>query len=539
MEMGKMLMSAVSVLFVTLFLNLANGQDLTGDPLVVRTAEGYLKGSILISRKGKSIYSFRGVRFAQPPVGNRRFKAPVPLEPWDGVKNATADGFACPQPEANTTIPTSEDCLFLNVYTTELPSNGSNPNRSVMVFFHAGGWFSVTGVSAIYGPQYLMDQDIVLVTTNYRLAALGFLSTGDEVLPGNYGMKDQVATLRWVKENIAAFGGNPDSVTIAGYSVGGASVWLHMISPMSRGLFHRAISMSPSINTFWDVNGDPLTQAKKQAAVLNCPNNTSRQIIDCLMQKSAQEIASTYGDMLDWGYDPILFYTPVIEQESDEEQFLTESPMKSLLDDVISNSSWAEDMYERFDEVSPIAFMYEKETNKSYGASHGLKEFYLHNEPITLHSLTGLGNLYSDAIIRYGQHLTSKLVSSRSKEPVFSYLFEYQGRYSHAYWPRTQNPYGVVHHDDLIYLFYISTLFPEFKAQDPESQMVEKLTQLWANFVQTGNPTPEKSELLDNVTWERMTAENLAYLSIGHELKMDKGMFEDHIALWEQLFPPQ
>jgi hypothetical protein len=147
----------------------------------------------------------------------------------------------------------------------------------------------------------------------------------------------------------------------------------------------------------------------------------------------------------------------------------------AFLLDVINNSSLAEDMYEHFDKVSPIACMYEQRTYKSYNASHVFKEFYLHNEPITIHSLTGLGNvsifvmhincnlrvnslymlqnlhvilpffnlqLYSDAIIRYGQDLTSKLVSSKSKEPVFSYLFEYQGRYSHAYWPGTQNPYG-------------------------------------------------------------------------------------------------
>ncbi|KAJ4445588.1 hypothetical protein ANN_12269 [Periplaneta americana] len=474
MSRTEMMTSTVSALLLATCFAAVSSQGQSGDPLVVSTAQGYLRGSVLTSRKGRTIYSYRGVRFANPPVGELRFK---------------------------------------------LPSNDSNPNRSVLVFFHAGGWYSVTAASSLYGPQYLMDQDIVLVTTNYRLAALGFLSTGDDVLPGNYGMKDQVATLRWVQQNIATFGGNPNSVTIGGYSVGGASGWFHMMSPMSRGilpafliivqgLFHRIISMSPSINTFWDLNNNPMHQAKRQAALLNCPQDTSKQISDCLRGKKAQDIASTFNGMLDWGYDPLLPFTPVVEQESTEERFLSESPMKTLLEgnfvnvpymtgmnkdefnyralDVINNSSWADDMYNNFETVFPIVCMYERGTNKSRTVSGVFKELYLNNEPITLHSFAGLGNLYSDAFIRYGQDLISKAVANISKEPVYSYLFEYQGRYSHRYWPGTKTPIGVSHHDDLIYLFYISLLFPEFKTEDPESQMVEKLTKLWANFIQTG-----------------------------------------------------
>ena len=104
-----------------------------------------------------------------------------------------------------------------------------------MVWIHGGGFYSNTGQSVWFGPDYLMDHDIVLVTMNYRLATLGFLSTGDKFAPGNYGMKDQVQVLKWVQDNIQFFGGDPLQVTIAGQSAGAASVILHMISPMSRG----------------------------------------------------------------------------------------------------------------------------------------------------------------------------------------------------------------------------------------------------------------------------------------------------------------
>lgn len=124
---------------------------------------------------------------------------------------------------------------MINIYSTKLPKGNENPKRPVLFFIHEGGYYSLTGASALLGPQYLLDQEIVLVTMNYRLGSLGFLSTGEKEAPGNYGFKDQVLALKFVKNNIAAFGGDPDSVTISGYSAGGSSVTLHLVSPMSQG----------------------------------------------------------------------------------------------------------------------------------------------------------------------------------------------------------------------------------------------------------------------------------------------------------------
>jgi bile salt-stimulated lipase len=121
----------------------------------------------------------------------------------------------------------SEDCLFLNVYTPALKGS-----RAVMVSIHGGSFTSYSGNDYIYGPKYLMQEDVVVVTMNFRLGALGFLSTGDEASQGNYGMKDQVEALRWVRKNIANFGGNPDEVTIFGASSGSVSVLYHIISDM-------------------------------------------------------------------------------------------------------------------------------------------------------------------------------------------------------------------------------------------------------------------------------------------------------------------
>ncbi|KAJ8871621.1 hypothetical protein PR048_027948 [Dryococelus australis] len=164
---------------------------------------------------------------------------PQPSEPWDGVLNATQDPNICVQRNiylGSHEIEGQEDCLYLNVYTPQLPDETRETKlRPVMVWIHGGGWLSGGGILGFYSPAHLLDRDVVLVGFNYRLGALGFLSTGDKVCPGNNGMKDQVMALRWVRDNIAAFGGDPNSVTIFGQSAGGASVHYHVISRMSRG----------------------------------------------------------------------------------------------------------------------------------------------------------------------------------------------------------------------------------------------------------------------------------------------------------------
>ncbi|KAJ9579341.1 hypothetical protein L9F63_024552, partial [Diploptera punctata] len=263
--------------------------------------------------------------------------------------------------------------------------------------------------------------------------------------------------------------------------------------------------------------------------------------------------------MLIWEYQPLLEYTPIIEKDYGQERFLTENPMKTFLEGnfvkipwmtgvtkdeldpwayyVVVNKTLSEQFYDRFDVLAPVTLQYERGTQRSHLASQAFKEFYLHNQPITESSKRELGNLYSDALIRYGQDMTSKLACNLSDQPVYAYEFEYQGRYSHGYIPGTNTPFGVVHHDDLIYLFNISLLFPEFTPEDPETQMVEKLTTLWANFIYTGNPTPNASEVLNNVIWEQMTTDNLAYLSINSELKMKSGLYQDRMNIWDRYFP--
>lgn len=206
------------------------------------------------------------------------FQPPVPVKPWSGLFDATQDGPMCIQPGPLDRM--SEDCLRLNIYTTDLQPV---KKKSVIFFLHPGGFYSLSSQSnTTVGPEHFMDTNVILVSANYRLGIFGFLSIGTNDATGNYGLKDQVIALRWIQDNIESFGGDPNAVTIMGYSAGAMSVTLHLISPMSRGLFQRAIVMSGSSIAQWNIPTNQLDLAKKQARLLNCKDDSIEEIMHCL-----------------------------------------------------------------------------------------------------------------------------------------------------------------------------------------------------------------------------------------------------------------
>ena len=224
-----------------------------GSPVVVATTGGDLRGT-----RTDGVARFAGIPFAQPPVGDLRFRPPRPPAPWSGVRDATAFGSVSPQNPSlmdalfgGETEAWSEDCLYLNVWT---PAQGSGPDLGdaaglpVMVWIHGGGFEMGSGSSPLYHGESFAHEGVVLVTLNYRLGSVGFLELGDldpnEAGSGNVGLLDQIAALEWVRDNIASFGGDPGNVTIFGESAGAMSVSLLLSMPRARGLFHKAIAQS-------------------------------------------------------------------------------------------------------------------------------------------------------------------------------------------------------------------------------------------------------------------------------------------------------
>ncbi|XP_036007083.1 fatty acyl-CoA hydrolase precursor, medium chain-like isoform X2 [Fundulus heteroclitus] len=256
---------------------------------------GRLRGQY-VSVKGKEtgVHAFLGVPFAKPPLGpSLRLAAPQPPERWQGLRDATKQPNICVQDVEiikdlikklggmNAEIPdASEDCLYLNIYT---PANRApDAKLPVMVWIHGGGF--VLGSASMYdGSSLAAYQDVVVVLIQYRLGLLGFLSTGDEHVPGNFGLLDQIQALRWVKEHIDNFGGNPDLVTIFGESAGGVSVSLLLLSPLSDGLFHRAIAESGTAAMDVLVSDNPVPAMQVVANASGCSLESTEKIAKCML----------------------------------------------------------------------------------------------------------------------------------------------------------------------------------------------------------------------------------------------------------------
>jgi para-nitrobenzyl esterase len=207
------------------------------------------KGAVSGSPAGSGC-AFKGIPYAQPPTRGLRFKPPVPRDPWTGVLSTTDFANRCAQLDANNNVVGAEDCLYVNLWVP-----ASSGNAPVMVFFHGG--FHVTGNIGsggipLYDGQYLMERfGVIVVTLQSRLNVLGYLAhpaldaESPQGVSGNYGFLDEVAALQWLQHNIAAFGGDPSRVMLFGFSAGGADMGVHLVSPLSKGLFSAIVIQSP------------------------------------------------------------------------------------------------------------------------------------------------------------------------------------------------------------------------------------------------------------------------------------------------------
>jgi len=294
-------LSAFQIASVTSWLDDAD------DP-IVDTEYGRVRGFryTVAELGGVSGSGFLGIPFAEPPIGRRRFRRPEPLaKPWNGVWNATRPANSCFQvPDLffgehfpgstmwNPNTPLSEDCLMVNVWVPDAATPGRGgtstrrrrgpEKRPVMVWIFGGGFYSGTTTLDVYNGQILAaEYDVVVVSIGYRVGALGFLCLEHPSAPCNMGLFDQLMGLQWVQRNIGAFGGDANNVTIFGESAGSVSVSLHLLSPLSRDLFQRAILQSGSANMPWattSVKEGRLRSEELAITYLGCPRTDDMQV---------------------------------------------------------------------------------------------------------------------------------------------------------------------------------------------------------------------------------------------------------------------
>ena len=284
----------------------------------VKTLSGWIEGTYKLSEPGeKKFAAYEGIPFAVAPIERLRFQPPMkhtnfhpPSEPLKAVQPPPE----CPQLDLATgDFKGSEDCLYLNVFTPSLETMGDQ-RLPVMVWIHGGAFQFGSASSEQYGPERLLDKEVVMVSLNYRLGPLGFLTSGDKEAPPNVGILDQQMALRWVRDHISAFGGDPERVTIFGESAGGVSVMAHLASPYSSGLFHAAIAMSGVWGEmpFLHKSKSPATYAVRLAEKLGCETTDTATMVTCLRSKSSKDLLTQAATFRTFAFLPEPF-TPVVD----------------------------------------------------------------------------------------------------------------------------------------------------------------------------------------------------------------------------------
>lgn len=286
---------AAEVLLYTLLWTFAMGAN---SEVITTTSQGVLAGKTE-TVDGRTVEVYLGIPYAQPPVGQLRFRKPVPIESWNGTYDATRPKPSCIQPRFSTIfiVPTdlSEDCLYLNVWTT----GKKGPLKPVLAWIHSGAFKFGSSYERWYdGAALATMNDVVLVSFNYRLGMFGFFDSGDETAPGNVGLWDQNLALKWIQKNIENFGGDPDSVTAFGESAGAMSTHAHMLSPHSKGLFKRAFLCSGTLSTNMPVDSlfESVDKGNKVAKLLGCADTYTdltthpTKVVDCLRTKDPDAI---------------------------------------------------------------------------------------------------------------------------------------------------------------------------------------------------------------------------------------------------------
>ena len=454
---------------------------------IVRTESGVVRGASI-----NGGYAFLGLPYAAPPTGNLRWRPPREPANWSGIRSASSFAASCPQP-AETAGPQSEDCLYLNVYTSHAASRWSShpAARPVLVWIHGGGF--VTGAGSQYDATKLAADGTVVVTINYRLGALGFLAhpalaSRPGGPAGNYGLMDQQAALNWVHNNIRAFGGDPHNVTVAGESAGGLAVLAHLISPGSRGLFQRAIVESGSFGLHRHSLSEGEASGEAFAAQAGCASQTAAclrslptaTLLDSGWPSQAPESAIVDGKVITESFDTALKHgrfanVPVLDGTNHNEEAI----FVLGLDSAVAGGKFVSIPY-----LPVSAENYQQNIAGVLGVSDARAAAIAAEYPVGAYptAAVALSALISDSEFACPALQLDQWTARRT--PTFAYEFN-----DDAAPGRAVPGIGVATHtSELGYLFDL----PDAPYQDPltsdQEKLADSMRRAWARFAATGNP---------------------------------------------------
>jgi para-nitrobenzyl esterase len=498
----------------------------------VRIDSGLIEGEVLDAVSGLRVY--RGIPYAAPPVGELRWRAPEPPPSWEGVRAAKTFGAICPQPPLlaammGVALPDSgEDCLFLNVWTAAPSPDSRLPVKlPVMVWIHGGGLTMGWSQQSVYDGAALASRGVVLVSINYRLGPLGFLSLPELSREssgggsGNYGFLDQVAALRWVQRNIAAFGGDPANVTIFGESAGGTSVYTLLAAAGTEGLFHRAIAESPWIT---ESNIAPLEEATPfgasaeatgeqwAARIVGEGGDTS---LTALRQIPASQIIAKTGA----SFRALIAIDGKFMTEHSERAFREGSPRKVP---VIAGTN--------ADEGTMFANMLGYANADAY--RKGLRETYGdHADAVFALYPTAAEGKLADTLNRYLTdawflRATRGMLLGMAKIGAPAYQYHFTRR------NRARPEWGAHHAAELGYVFNNPGGIggPAVEWDEIDRQLGDAMIRYWVQFAKTGDPNADGLP-----QWPRFDAATESYLEFGDQIRHGSNLCAERCAELERV----
>ncbi|XP_055697376.1 cholinesterase 1-like [Phlebotomus papatasi] len=525
---------------------------------------GCVRGKSENGRK-KPYDAFYGIPYAEPPLGKLRLENPVPHSSWSGYWDASYARDNCYQQNFHVSgapISGSEDCLYLNVYRPI--ARKSNKKLPVLVYIHGGSYCSYSSDPGYFGPEYFMDNsEVILVTLNYRLGLIGFLCSGDEAVKGNFGLKDQQMALKWVAKNIEYFGGDASSITLAGQSVGASSINLHMMNPVSQALFHRAILISGTAISSWHNLIDSASQFRQVAKNMELRKWDTGSTYDLayqLRKRDALDLVLAVSSLFVFPETPIVPVRPCIEGNW-EGAFLTEDPRKiwaegrfaqkpiviGITSDegtyasfITTNQTLVDTYNANIYDILPVQLDF----HPRYAAE--VLDFYFGDK----HELDDTNavtffEMISDRMFHYPTYKFVKQYlnyANVQKNPIFIYEFSFETTQSFVkYYSGQDINLGVSHSDDLFYLFTMTTLFPIFEVDTPESRMSDIYVRSMVNFIARGEfkawrtfrPCTQQTStpFCDYQIFDRYTKldPNQAIVSVSNEINFEMVKFWDKI----------
>ena len=484
----------------------------------VQTRSGAIRGK-LIDTAGFPHYQFLGIPYAKPPIGSLRFRHPKPVRPWTKILEADKKGPDCYPQKADRTAAYSEDCLYLNIYTEDMNTTA----KPVMVWIH-GGWFTL-GSGNQYAPlPGLLKEGVILVTINYRLASLGFLTFGNDVVSGNMGLKDQALAIQWVKQNIRSFGGNPNKITILGESAGGVSVHAHVLSPWNFGQIHGAVAHGGTMLLYNHIKsyGDrEEIIAKHVAKELGCDEDLDQRTLDCMQSMDVEDIMNTLKNEITGGLNNKLVYEwrPVIDNYASN-PFLPLDPLEAMQTGVFNKIPFmsgtvkndgaiimptfaltgktTKEVKEKWGSLGP-ALMYSSPNHKAT-VEDGLlanitMKYYNHPEgDSAVEQDQPVLDILSDSVFISPDQKTVQLMSKHSQH-IFNYYLTQQTDKSFL---------RKILKLDLVYL--LEKYGQKLEFSEEEFALSKHMIKYWTNFAKFGHPTPSVSDDLPH--WDAVTEES-------------------------------